>query len=184
MQPDEPLWSSEGARQRLELDARGVGGNQCADFEFRFEIAEHGTLCVGPLDDRFDNEIRGADLLGREVDTQTGCSGGGLAGRAQPLAKQLARTGQRGLDELELTVLYGNGQPLERAPSGDVAAHRAAAHDVDMPHGAFLRREVAQPLAQLEDADEVATRRRDEQAADRRSLVVEGLYPASAVALP
>ncbi len=105
MQPDEPAGLRERAGESFEPNARRVRRDQRGGRQARLEVGEQRPFRLGLLDDRFDDEIRGAGLCRREVDAQTPCRGFGLPGRAQAFAKQLARTRQRGFDVLLGAIL-------------------------------------------------------------------------------
>ena len=58
-------------------------------------------------------------------------------------------------------------EAAQRAPRGDVAAHRARADDVNPVKAPVLRRKIAQRSRSSNTPHEIAGRRRDEEGADR-----------------
>ena len=106
-------------------------------------------------------------------------------GRAQALAKQLARARQA---RARRTV----GRDPAASPSSPFSAHHAAMSPPIVPAPttctrrmrAVLRRQVAQPLAQLEHVHQIPAGLRDEQLADRHRLGAQRGVAARAVTLP
>ena len=113
--------------------------------QLRLEVAKQRALRFRVLDDRLDHDVRRADLLGCEIHGQARRRGLGFAGRFESFAKELVRSRESGIDVLLRAVLQRDRKAAQRAPRGDVAAHRARAddvHPIESPpcFGARLRR--------------------------------------------
>ena len=90
---------------------------------------------------------------------------------AQTFGEQLPGALHRRRQSLGILVLQRDGEAAQRAPGGDVPAHRAGTDHVHMRRlSVAVLAETLQAFLQAEHADQVRCRRRAEQRRDRRGI--------------
>ena len=186
VQADEPPGSRELRGERLEHDARSVGGEEGGGLHARLEARVQLLLRVGVLEDGLDDDVRvGHAVRLRRPARRRSRASARLRGILQALLEQLVRALERGLDEFEPAILQRDVEAAQRAPGGDVAAHDARADDVHVLHGrrAFAAQGL-QPILQQEHAHEIARGLAGEQMRDRARFGFERLLAARAVIAP
>ena len=91
MQADEALGSRELRRQRLEHEARGVGGEQRAGLHARLEARVQLLLGLEVLEDRLDDDVGLGHARAGDIRAQPRARRGVLRRIAQALVEELLR---------------------------------------------------------------------------------------------
>jgi hypothetical protein len=135
MQPDESSRVSEVDGQRLECQARGVGGKDRPVFHARLDGRVQVAFGRCVLEDRLDHEVRAFDAVSWHVALQSRHLFCRLAGHATALFKECPRVIERRLHGVRVPVLQRDREAAQRTPGGDVAAHDPRAHHVHVAAG-------------------------------------------------
>ena len=171
MQPDEPRRILHRGCDVLERNRRGVGGQDGVRLGFRFERREQTAFRLNVFEDRLDDHVRARDSVAGNVRKKAVARIANAARVAQAIREQFGRATHCGREPLGILILQGDGQPAQRAPCRDIAAHRARADHMDVRgfEIAFLA-ECLEPLLQPEEADEIGRRRCFKERRNRRRI--------------
>ena len=185
MDADQAAGILESFAQGLDLDARGIGGEDCVRFELGLELCVQRSLGVCVLEDRLDDHVRIADAVAIHVHFQAGERRGRRCRVLQALVEEGLGAVHGRLNQFRGAILQADRHAAKRRPGGDIAAHDAGADDVHMAEfrGRFSA-EALQPVLQQEYAHEIARRGSAHEIADGSCLSLIALGAGRAVTLP
>ena len=183
--PTRRLGSFRLLAQGLDLDARGIGGEDGARLELGLELGVQGAFGIGIFKDGLDDHIGIGDALAIHVHAQASERGGRRGGVLETLLEEDLGALHRRLDQFRGAILQGNRHAAQRRPRGDIAAHDTGADDM---HVAKLSRgfssQALQPILQHEYAHQIARGGTAHQIADGSCLRLIALRAGGAMALP
>ena len=130
VQADEARRIGQRGRDVLERNARRVRREDRAGLRLALERREQRALGVDVLEDRLDDDVGARDAVAGDVRNQPVGRVANAARILQAIGEQLGCALHRRRQPFRVLVLQRHRQSAQRAPGGDVAAHRAGADDV------------------------------------------------------
>ena len=143
MQADDVARATAACRDRVDVERRGVAGENSVGPANRFELGKHLALDVEFFEHGLDHEIgmRGDGEVGAEEDARKTLGDRGLGEAALARRRRVILFDQRApaCQRILCGFDHVHGQAAVGQRHRDARAHRARAHDADGAHGGDRR---------------------------------------------
>ncbi len=171
--------------ERLDLNARSVGGQQRTGLELGFDFRVQRPLGLGVFEDGFDHQVGVRNAVTLDVHCEARQCAVHGSGILESFLEERSSAIHGRPHQLRRPILQRHAHPAKCRPRRNIAAHDAGADDVHaFEFGGGISSQTLEAILQHKNAHQIARGRRAHQIADGARLRLIARGTRSAVTLP